>query len=670
MTISSGIPFYGGSSNNTSIVPRDGGNRRLALDNLIRRELKVGDPNDPAQVAQALLARYQADPRAQAINQEAQGLPFLLTQSAPAPVLTAPTSSNAEWQQATSDIESDLAELTTNSLLKDVAPELTGWQQAVRTLLLEGGSAARLALDPRQRDKAFGIRRQLGDYARMARLVGALTGPSINANYRAFAQSLDEAAAVLLVMMGEALSNVGFAGGKYLLQAPYSELQVRRDAAIYALRNLVGATQEAYGANDWPRGLDAYRRLFDVLEAQGQGDLRTLLMETELGRTMDELIQRAQHGSVEGLRALGATAQLDLERLRRLVIIGQRAVRPESPPLTAFLEGLALFADAFDPSGGFRLLRIARPPVLFYGLYGMTTFDDADDRLTQLIIDRGKLAQRLDCFLQCGCAPELVQCQVVLDKILYDLDRAIDLYAVGKEDFGEPERRAAAYSFIISAFKDAATHTCGLYKAGSPNESIGQVLDSIMNDRLRPQLRVSTPDVKTVKDDLLRFASDVHDELTARKLCRPISGGGDLCQTILDEQDAMRKNTRTLNLGSAARLYAYAQFGRDVLEDANVPGLPRPSEFLSAYLGIMSQELNIQLDMESSWANLVKTMAPDCVGITAVLDVLKAIVKGAIGHVGSGRAPSFQVSLPPHFETSLDGIVENVLPDGSNRLAT
>ncbi len=78
MAISSSIPFSRSSSSSTALVARDGSNRRLALDNLIRRELKVGDPNDPAQVAQALLTRYQADPRAQGINQEAQGLPFLL----------------------------------------------------------------------------------------------------------------------------------------------------------------------------------------------------------------------------------------------------------------------------------------------------------------------------------------------------------------------------------------------------------------------------------------------------------------------------------------------------------------------------------------------------------------------------------------------------------------
>lgn len=454
MAIQVSHPFY--SSNSTApggTPPPPGSPQRLALDNLIRRELRVGDPNDSQQVAQALLTRYKGDPRALAIAQEARGLPFLQIAPAEARVMQAPTSSDTELQQAIDDVERDLRELTTNSLLKGVTPELEGWATAVRAAIPEGASAARFALDPRQRDKAFAIRRQLGDYARLARLVGALT-PTMSPTYRKFAQSIDEVAAVLLVLMGEALANVGFNGGRFLLQVPYTELQVRRDAAIYALRNLVGATQEAYGPNDWPRGLDAYRNLFRKLEEEGQGDLRALLLETELARTMDALIQRADHGRAEGLRALGATARLDLARFRRLVVIGQDVVALPSPPLTAFLEALLLFAEAFDSSGGFRLLRIARPPVLFYGLYGIRSVDPAEGRLLNLILQRNLLADRLDCFMQCGCTTRVVICQILLDKVLYDVDRAIDLYALGTEDFGLPERRAAAYSYIIESLGD------------------------------------------------------------------------------------------------------------------------------------------------------------------------------------------------------------------------
>ncbi|MGH6636510.1 MAG: hypothetical protein ACRED0_10405 [Gammaproteobacteria bacterium] len=54
--------------------------------------------------------------------------------------------------------------------------------------------------------------------------------------------------------------------------------------------------------------------------------------------------------------------------------------------------------------------------------------------------------------MRCECGLEQVKCQIILDKILYDVDRAIDLYAVGKDDFGQAERRAAAYGYVIEFF--------------------------------------------------------------------------------------------------------------------------------------------------------------------------------------------------------------------------
>lgn len=457
MNSASSNPFYGASSSN-SAQSAAGGYQRLAMDNLLRRELRVSDPNDPQQIANALLERFKEDPRARAISQEARGLPFLQALPMSTPTVQAATSSDTELQQAKDDVERDLQELLTNSLLKDVTPEIQGWAQAVRSAIQEGTMAARFALDPRQRDKAFSIRRQLGDYARMARLVGALT-PTVSMIYRSFAQSLDESAAIILVLMGESLSNVGFNGGRFLLQVPYTELQVRRDTAIYALRNLVGSTQQAYGPNEWPRGLDAYRLLFRELENQGYGDLRALLQEGELARIMDELITRADHGRVHGLRALGSTARIDIERFRRLVLIGQQLAvddqnqpAPWSPPLTAFLEALLLFAESFDSSGGFRLVRVARPPVLYYGLFGNRVADAGEERLISLIVQRNRLAEQLDCLAGCECGANAVLCQIVFDKLLYDTDRAIDLYCYGQQAFGVPEQRASAYGLLIDVF--------------------------------------------------------------------------------------------------------------------------------------------------------------------------------------------------------------------------
>lgn len=631
--MASNNPFYGSSSSPSSAMPANGSTQRLALDNMIRRELKVGDPNDPAQIAQALLNRYKEDSRAIAIGQEAKGLPFLLSTPAASQLPQATTSSDAELQQAKDDVERDLRELTTNSLLKDVTLELEGWGEAVRSAINEGATAARFALDSSQRDKAFACRRQLGDYARMARLVGALT-PTLSLTYRKFAQSLDEVAAVLLVLMGESLSNMSFSGGRFLLQAPYSELQTRRDAVIYALRNLVGATQQAYGSNDWPRGLDAYRNLFRLLEVQGQADLRALLVESELARAMDELLQRAANGRAEGLRALGATARLDVQRFRRLVTIGQRSVSPESPPLTAFLEALQLFSDAFETGGGFRLLRIARPPILFYGLYGIGGLDEAGQVLLNLVTQRGLLAERLDCFLQCDCSASRVACQVVLDKILYDVDRAIDLYALGVDQFGEPERRAAAYSFVIdSALENARQNNIQL------PINILNPLEQILF-RLQPSLLDNDPDVI----ELRRFVNAVWNQRVPLNI-QPFMGGNKVNMTEFVSE-----------LQKADFVGAIGQ--RDIV----------PPDSLLVTLQIMSQELCVQRDAERRWENLVQTMAPDCIGLNQVMNQMTNVLDAAITRVGA--CEPFEVSMPPHFETSLDSIADDVDRMGRGRPAS
>jgi hypothetical protein len=127
MPQSSPPPFYSSGSPSGS-APTDGSSQRMAIDNILRRELRVSDPSDPNQIAQALLTRYKDSPRARAISQEAKGLPFL---QAPMQALVpqAATSSDAELQQVRDDVDRDLHELTTSSLLKDVTPEIQGWRR-------------------------------------------------------------------------------------------------------------------------------------------------------------------------------------------------------------------------------------------------------------------------------------------------------------------------------------------------------------------------------------------------------------------------------------------------------------------------------------------------------------------------------------------------------------
>jgi hypothetical protein len=432
---------------------------RLALDNLLRRELKVSDPNDAKAVATALMDRYKNNPRARAIQSEAQGLPFTTAPVLAAPSMAMASTSDGEFNQAVDDVERGLKDLTTNSLLGSFVPELQGWASTIRSLIQEGSAAAPMALDVSQRDKAFGIRRSLGDFARLARLVGLLT-PAVNVNYRKLAQGLDEVRAVLLVKMGEALAAGSYNGNRYLMQAPYTELQARRDAVIHALRNLVGSTQFAYDADTWPRGLDAYGDLYRELESRGQADLRALLSENELSRIMDSLIQRAASGDSDGLRGLGATAQLDLQRFLRFIVVGKRIVKPISPPMNTFLKAMEVFRDAFTRSSGIRLLHISRPQILFYGLYGSGGPSEGTSTLQKLVETRGNLASEIDCISAC-CATDndAEKYLVALDKGLSDLDRAIDLFCLSNEEANaddgiSPEGRAKAYGMLLGKLYD------------------------------------------------------------------------------------------------------------------------------------------------------------------------------------------------------------------------
>ena len=75
-------------------------------------------------------------------------------------------------------------------------------------------------------------------------------------------------AGLILVLAGEAIAGSGSGGGRFLLAAPASELQARRDAVLLALRNLAGTTQQAYGNDEWPWGLHGFREILLRIETQ------------------------------------------------------------------------------------------------------------------------------------------------------------------------------------------------------------------------------------------------------------------------------------------------------------------------------------------------------------------------------------------------------------------
>jgi hypothetical protein len=145
---------------------------RAAVDNVMRRSLKISNPYDPAEVAKGLLARYRDE--AERIKREQQGLPFSVMQ-AQAPVAP-PTNGTGrpEMRRATDAIEAALKELTTSPDLADIQPELSGWASMIRRACADGFASASYAIDASERDRAFGARRSLGEFGRLARYAAAV----------------------------------------------------------------------------------------------------------------------------------------------------------------------------------------------------------------------------------------------------------------------------------------------------------------------------------------------------------------------------------------------------------------------------------------------------------------------------------------------------------------
>lgn len=600
------------------------------LDTLIRRELKVGDPSDPGAVARALMQRYRDVPRAQAIEGEARGMPFLLAPIQRGSDIVVQGATDGDLETARAAVRADLERLLTDNLGADIRPEIEGWQQAILPAIEEGVANARIGLDPFRRDVAFGVRRQLGEYARLARLVG-VAFPPLSTAFRRLANSLDLVANVLLVLMGEAMSDVGFSGGRFLLQINYSELQARRDAVLQALRRIDGIGVLGGGdASTWPRGLRAHRQLGALLEAQGQGDLRALLSESELARTLDGLVQQAGGNSPRSLRSIGATSWAPLTRLRRFLNASAGATSPASHELVALQEALQLFIEGFAPAGGFRLLTVARPAVLNGGVRGNAINDGPAQRLTNLVIQRGQLAEIADSFLDCRCDQQGArQAQVVLDRVLFDLDRAIDHYCNGAGSLGLPETRASALGWWLSAILVAT------YDYNDLQISNGHWGVTTHNDTTDWRVLLMAD------DNLTRILRD------ANRTLLPLVPNNDTERVVLGPQWAKRDQ---------------ADYIKQVKNNWPVRGADQPRPKAG---DLLRGELRLGREAERGWIPLLAQMASTqrevdlLLGDESPLETLTNQVDAVLQAVSprSSNTPSVDAP-PPHFEVSLASLAK------------
>lgn len=568
----------------------------VLADNIIRQRLRIGDPRDPTEVARGLRRLFPEEARR--LDAEAAGLPGVPL-AGPLPALrpAEALATSAEMERATAAVERDLQALGSDHRLQSIVEELRGWTQAILGIIADGRAAAALALDPRARDRVFGARRQLGDYARMARLIGAMS-LSTGSSYRRLALNLDAVAALMLVLAGETLAGQNLGGARFLPSVPASELQARRDAVLAGLRGLTGVTEEAASGDNWPWGLHALRELLRLLEGSGHLDLRALLDEATLGRAMDELVERAARTDGAGLRALGATADLAVHRLHRLLNLVGNRVQPPSPALSFFLKAMQLFLDAFAASrSGYRLLFIGRPPIALYGMNGIGGPDDGTRRLMALVPLRGQLAELADCFLGCdGCADDAL-CQILLDKVLYDTDRAIDLYTLGSDTdgAGEPEWRAAAYGAVAQAFLAPFIHPTATLPDPRPADC-------------------------------------------ATRACFPRSPT--LAKTLADIRDTLWEGK--LQSGTTQNQAPPAPSADDVK--------------------IMAEELCLQSLSDGRIESLVTTLAPGCLPAGRVIEALQALIMDATSRIdplAMRRKPECkeaEIVPPPSPATSLEPI--------------
>jgi hypothetical protein len=432
---------------------------KTKFDEFLRRQLGISNARDPQTVVNALRKLYPTT--AARLDDESKGLairPVAEPEPAAAlPVGTTESPGMRRYRLVKEALESDLTcvmELASNRGYK---MPLSGWRDAITAELGEGEAAAYRAVDPVSRDRTFYSVRKLGDYARVARMVGTLN-PMVNAEFRRLAATLDEAAVILRVMAGESLFRAGFDEGGTVFQVALEDLRQRREALIGALERFTSATSE--GADDWGDGEASYGRLLDMLGALGHQDLRSIVRPDAMSRLLDVLLDNAPRQQLEDLRGIASTVPIELLQLQRLhAVASSLMVKPVDPlhgeaasaPLAAFTTALKLFIDAFDqPGAGAQLLSLVLPSPL--ASLQLAAADEASNAVRTLFHERAQLQVKLDALhADPNFDPGEWELSGKLDRALYDIDRSIDVYLLdgGRQLLGEDVRRGKLYGWVL-----------------------------------------------------------------------------------------------------------------------------------------------------------------------------------------------------------------------------
>jgi hypothetical protein len=267
----------------------------------------------------------------------------------------------------------------------------------------------------------------------------------------------------------------------------------------------------------------------------------------------------------------------------------------------------------------------------------------------------------------------------LLDKILYDVDRAIDLYALGTDPDGEgePEIRAAAYGFVIDqliALADVGVERLCCFDAPAgcgPADRSGERLRTTLQ-RIRLELwwedhpfdlftLPRRPDITTP----VHNPDGTTTNITGPPLLfndadgNPFQVPGFAGVIFHDLGPALLGTNRVL-----------AELQADPANTDRQFILPASLRAMRRIVQRMHQELCFQRDAELQWENLLQTVAPSCIRFNGVLTPVTELIERAIRAVTAAvevACPAFRIDIPPHFETSLDSLADDVDRMGGGR---
>jgi hypothetical protein len=170
-------------------------------------------------------------------------------------------------------------------------------------------------------------------------------------DFRRLAVTLDDAADIVRILIGESLYEVGLAYNGLLLQVSATDLRLRGESTVQALSGLITGDEPIF--DDWGERFRAYNDFFERLDPE----LKPYARPEGLKASVDGLVNAFANGvsamTADSLRQLAATAPIEVGRLRRVLRVASGVQTPQpSSALSIFVQALALFVAAFDSSRG------------------------------------------------------------------------------------------------------------------------------------------------------------------------------------------------------------------------------------------------------------------------------------------------------------------------------